>query len=145
MIKTEREYFEAKKRLEEEFRSIESQKIKMEQAEMSEEHISLALDPLASFAFQLQEEVEGYEKIKRGQFDILENLDGVGNMLVAIRIAKGVKQKELAAKLGVKETQISRDERNEYHGASIEKIQNVLKALDVSVRSEIKLRLKDAI
>ena len=145
MIKTEREYFEAKKRLEEEFRSIESQKIKMEQAEMSEEHISLALDPLASFAFQLQEEVEGYEKIKRGQFDILENLDGVGNMLVAIRIAKGVKQKELAKKLGVKETQISRDERNEYHGASIEKIQNVLKALDVSVRSEIKLRLKDAI
>ena len=145
MIKTEREYLEAKKRLEDEFRSIESQKVKLEESGMSKEHIHLALDPLASFADQLQEEVDEYERIKRGQFDSLENLEGIGRILIAIRIAKGMKQKELAEALEVKETQISRDERNEYHGASIEKIQRVLRALDVNVTSKVELKFKDAI
>ena len=61
----------------------------------------------------------------------------MGRLLVALRISKGLKQKELAEKLGVKETQISRDERNEYHGASMEKVQTVLTALGVSLKSEV--------
>ena len=145
MIKTEKEYTEAKKRLAEEFCSIERQQNKMRKAGMSEEHIGLALDPLASFAHQLREEVDEYERIKRGDFYTLENLEGIGRALIAVRIAKGMKQKELASKLGIKETQVSRYERNEYHGASIEKIQKVLVALEVSIKSNIKISFKDAV
>ncbi len=65
-------------------------------------------------------------------------------MLVALRISKGVKQKDLAEKLGIKESQVSRDERNEYHGASVDKIQKVLDVLGVKLHSEIKGRLKSA-
>lgn len=137
MIKTEQEYTEAKKRLEQEFKELETHQMKMKAAGLTKAQIQLAIDPLASFAFQLKEEVEEYEKIKRGEFGALENLEGIGRMLVAVRISKGIKQKDLAEKLGVKEAQISRDERNEYHGASIEKIQKVLNALGVTLKSEV--------
>ncbi len=137
MIKTENEYLEAKKRLEEEFKTLGQHKAKMKKAGLTKEQAKLALDPLASFAMQLQEEVEEYEKLKRGQFDVLENLNGIGHMLVALRISKGIKQKELAAKMDVTESQVSRDERNEYHGASVDKIQKVLNALEVTLKSQL--------
>ena len=146
MIKTEQEYLEAKKRLEKEFQAIEDHKLKMKKAGFKKDQIHLAIDPLASFAHQLKEEVEEYEKLKRGDFNELENLDGLGHMLVALRIAKGIKQKELAERLGVNESQVSRDERNEYHGASIEKVQKILKALEVILKSEVEeVILKEAI
>lgn len=145
MIKTEHEYLEAKQRLEEEFKKITQHKNKMKKAGLTKEQVKLALDPLSSFAMQLQEEVEEYEKLKRGQFEILENLSGLGHMLVALRIFKGVKQKELAEKMNVTESQVSRDERNEYHGASIEKIQKVLNALDVKLKSKVESTLRGVI
>ncbi len=145
MIKTEHEYLEAKQRLEAEFKKIAEHKNKMKKAGLTKDQAKLALDPLSSFAMQLQEEVEEYEKLKRGQFDIIENLNGLGHTLVALRIFKGVKQKELADKMNVTESQVSRDERNEYHGASIEKIQKVLNALDVKLKSKVENSLRNAI
>ena len=56
---------------------------------------------------------------------------------MALRISKGIMQKDLAARLNVTEQQVSRDERNEYHGASIEKIQKVLSALDAHLKSQL--------
>jgi ribosome-binding protein aMBF1 (putative translation factor) len=109
----------------------------MKKAGLTKEQMKLALDPLASFALQLQEEVGEYEKLMRGQFDLLENLNGIGHLLVALRIFKGMKQKDLAEKMGVKESQVSRDERNEYYGASIEKIQRVLSVLNVTLKSKV--------
>ncbi len=144
MIKTENEYREAKARLEKEFQAIEAHQMKLKKAGMSKQQVQLAIDPLATFALQLQEEVEEYERLMRGQFEPLENLNGIGHMLVALRIFKGVKQKDLAEKLGIKESQVSRDERNEYHGASADKIQKVLDALGVKLHTEIKDRLKTA-
>lgn len=144
MIKTEKEYLESKKRLEKEFEAIEKQQLKMKKVGMTKEQIQLAIDPLSSFALQLKEEVEEYEKLKRGDFDILENFSGLGRYLVAFRIFKGIKQKDLAQKLGVTEAQVSRDERNEYHGASIEKVQRVLEALDVTLKSEVETLYLDA-
>ncbi|MBF0315121.1 MAG: helix-turn-helix transcriptional regulator [Oligoflexia bacterium] len=141
MIKTEEEYLEAKKKLEQEFQDLENHKLKMKKAGVSEDHLRLAIDPLSSFALQLKEEVEEYEKLRRGQFEVIENLNGIGRMLVALRIFKGMKQKDLADKLEVTETQISKDEHNEYHGSSIEKIQKVLNALDVVLRSELETPL----
>src|SRR2546421_13058436 len=37
----------------------------------------------------------------------------IGQLLIAARIANGMSQRELADRLGVSETQVSRDERNE--------------------------------
>ena len=145
MIKTEKEYIEFKKRLEQEFKALEDHQKKMKQAGMTKEQIQLAIDPLASFTLQLKEEVEKYEKLKRGQFEVIENLNGIGHTLVALRIFKGMKQKDLAKKLGVLEAQVSRDERNEYHGSSIEKIQKVLDALGVKLKTAVETGYLDAV
>lgn len=145
MIKTEKEYVEAKKRVEQEFKALEQHQLKMKSAGLNKKQMHLALDPLATFAHQLQEEIEEYERLMRGHFDVIENLNGIGHLLVALRISKGIKQKDLAGKLGIKESQVSRDERNEYHGASIEKIQKVLAALGVTLKSKVESSLRSAI
>ena len=145
MIKTEKEYQEAKVRLEQEYKSLEDHSKKMKAAGLNEEQVKLALDPLVSFTLQLREEVAEYEKLKRGQFDTFVNLNGIGRTLISLRIYKGISQKQLAVKLNVLEPQVSRDERNEYHGASIEKIQKVLDALDVKIESKIEPDVRNVI
>lgn len=145
MIKTEKEYLDAKNRLEQEYKTLEDHENKMKAAGLNKEQIKLAMDPLVSFTLQLREEVEEYEKLKRGQFDHFVNLSGLGRTLIALRIYKGMTQKDLAEKLGVLEPQVSRDERNEYHGASIEKIQKVLNALNVTIKSEISADFRNVV
>ena len=137
MIKTEKDYLEAKSRLDQEYKTLENHEKKMKAVGLTDEQISLAIDPLVSFTLQLKEEVAEYEKLKRGQFDPFVNLEGLGRTLIALRIYKGMSQKDLADKLGVSEPQVSRDERNEYHGASIEKVQRVLDALNVKIESKL--------
>ena len=143
MIKTEKEYLEAKSRLANEQKVIADQKIKLKKAELTKDQIKLAIDPLSSFMLQLKEEITEYEKLKRGEFGDLINLYGIGRTLVALRIFKGIKQSELASKLVVKESQVSRDESNDYHGASIEKIQKVLDALGVTLKTKVEIQYKD--
>ena len=50
-------------------------------------------------------------------------------MLIALRIYKGLTQRQLAERLGVSEAAVSRDECNEYHGITLERAQRVLDAL----------------
>ena len=60
-------------------------------------------------------------RLKGGEFDELENLRGLGHLLIALRIAQGISQRELARRLDVHESQVSRDERNEYFGITLER------------------------
>ena len=138
MIKTESEYTQAKQKLENEFRTIKEHQNKLRKNGFTDEQVKLAVDPLASFALQLKEEIEEYERLKRGDFNDLTNFYGIGRMLIALRIFKGMKQADLAAKLGVADSQVSRDETNEYHGASIEKIQKTLNVLGVELKTQVK-------
>lgn len=136
MIKTDKEYTEAKNRLQSEKQMIEAQHAKLTAAGLTPEQLHVALDPLASFSLQLEEEIQEYERLMRGTFEDIINLKGIGRMLIALRISKGLQQNELAARLGVKEPQVSRDEANEYHGASHEKLQRVLNALGVTATTK---------
>lgn len=101
------------------------------------EEINRLIDPIISFHLQLKEEIVSYEKLKRGEFNELYNFRGFGHLLVSLRIAKGMNQKELADKLGVKESQISRDERNEYHNITIDRASRIMDALGVSICSTV--------
>ncbi len=139
MIRNESEYKEALKRIDEEKQLIKLQKQKLVEKGLDKETLSLAMDPILTFHQQLIEEVESYEKLKRGQIGEFYNLEGLGRTLIALRIAKGLTQKELANTLKVHETQVSRDERNEYRGASIEKVSEILNLLRVQVISKVKI------
>ena len=97
------------------------------------------IDPFESFHLQLKEEVESYEKLKRGEFDELDNLRGLGHLLISIRIAQGLSQRDLAKKLNVHESQVSRDERNEYFGITLERAIRLLDALNVKLRTQVEI------
>ena len=137
MIKNESEYRDMVERLKKDNEQIAHQLEALRQEGLTEEQLERAMQPLHSFRDQLQEEIEYYERIKRMDFDAIRNFNGVGRLFIAIRIARGMTQRQLAERLGVPETQVSRDERNEYHNITIERAEKVLRALGAVLRVEV--------
>jgi DNA-directed RNA polymerase specialized sigma subunit len=137
VIRNEREYKEALSRLEKDREVVETQRRALVGSELSEEEVERALGPMLSFHAQLEEEVEWYERVRRREFAVSHDVRDIGRTLIALRIANGLSQRELAEKLGVSEPQVSRDERNEYHGITIERAQRVLEAMGESLRIHV--------
>lgn len=137
MIRSEKEYREAVERLRQDEEVLALQKEKLEGLGLSEEEVRRALEPMLSFRAQLEEEVEWYERVRRRDFGIIRDLSAVGTLLIALRIANGLSQRELAEKLGVSEAQVSRDERNEYHGITVDRAQRVLDAMNETLTSRV--------
>lgn len=129
MIRNEAEYKEAVRRLEEERERLSAHRKQLESEGYKADELKRLMDPMVTFHEQLVEEVASYERLSRGQFEEFENLHKLGRILVGLRIARRVSQKELADRLGVHESQVSRDERNEYHGITVERASRVLDAL----------------
>ena len=96
-------------------------------------------EPLESFHMQFVEEVQSYERLKRGQFSEFENLHGLGQILIGLRIARGMTQRQLAERLDVNETMVSRDERNEYHGITVDRAKRVIDALGVRLVTRVEV------
>jgi DNA-binding transcriptional regulator YiaG len=135
MIRNENEYREAARRLDEEKVRLNQHCEHLISMGLSPEEVKTALDPMRSFHEQFKEEVESYERLKRGEMAELLNLHGLGLTLVGLRIALGLSQRELAERLSIHESQVSRDERNEYHGITVERAARVLDALGVRLIS----------
>jgi transcriptional regulator with XRE-family HTH domain len=66
-----------------------------------------------------------------------ESFEDLPSALIQARIASGLSQKELAGRLNLKEQQIQRYEATEYASASLERINDVIRALGVSVREDV--------
>lgn len=139
MIRNETEYQQAVKRLSEEQARLTSHRARLKETGLSDEEIKRVVDPMESFYLQFKEEVESYERLKRGEFEELDNLRGLGHLLIALRIAQGVSQRDLANRLGVHESQVSRDERNEYFGITLERAIRILDALHVRLRTKVEV------
>ncbi len=133
MIRSETEYQEALRRLTQDQQVAVQQRDALVKAGLSAEEIDRAMQPLLSFHAQLVEEVEWYEHVRRRSFPEINSLTQIGRLLIALRIANGISQQELAKRLGVSESIVSRDERNEYHGITIERAQRILDALGALV------------
>lgn len=137
MIRTEAEYGRAKQRLEDDKAYLEQLKQALGQQGLTQAEVERAMQPALSFHMQLLEEVEAYERMRRGQFEALDNLPSIGRWLIGLRIYRGWTQKQLADTLGVSEAQVSRDERNEYHNVSTEKAQRILESLGANFSMRI--------
>lgn len=137
MIRSEQEYQKALERLENDQAVMADQRKQLEALELGPDEVTRALQPVESFHEQLREEVEVYERMKRGDLGALRNLTSIGRWLIGVRIAKGLTQQELADRLGVAPSQISRDESNEYHGISVERAQRILEALGVRFEAHL--------
>jgi ribosome-binding protein aMBF1 (putative translation factor) len=139
MIRTETEYQEACAHLAGERTRLADHRARLKEAGLGAEEIKRVIDPMESFHLQLKEEVESYERLKRGEFEELENFHGFGQLLISLRIAQGISQRELARRLDVHESQVSRDERNEYFGITLERAVRVLDALNVRLHTKVEI------
>lgn len=77
--------------------------------------------------------IEAYQAAKNGDCTKLMELAGtdLGRRLIAARVCKGLSQKELARKLGLKEQAIQRWEADQYRSITIANFQSVSRALDL--------------
>lgn len=138
MIRTESEFQATRKRVEQQAVLLKQQDKKLADEGLTPAQRKRALDPMRVFSAQLQEEVDTYDRLRRGEFGELVNLQGLGQLLIGVRIALGLSQREMAEKLGVHETQVSRDERNEYFGITIDRASRILEALGVEVTTRVR-------
>ena len=137
MIRNETEYQAAVARLQEHEARLSEQEASLRQEGFSPSQVKRGMDPLVSFTEQLREEIAYYEHLKQGNIPDLQGFTTIGHALIALRIAQDVSQSELAKRLEVDPSQISRDERNEYHGITIERAERVLQALGGNVRIRV--------
>lgn len=137
MIRTKTEYQVAKERLAEEKEVLKKQRAELRKSDLTATEVKRAMEPLLCFHQQLKEEVESYDRLCRGEFRELTNFEGVGQSLIALRISQGMTQRELAERLGVHETTVSRDERNDYHGITVDRATRILNALGGTMRTTV--------
>jgi hypothetical protein len=135
MIRSEAEYEAARQRLDEDRDFALQQKAALEAQGYTPEQVTLGLEATLSYHAQLAEEVDWYEKARRREIGPLRNLTQIGRLLIGLRIANGLSQRELSERLCVSEAQVSRDERNKYHGVTMERAQRVLDALGETLNS----------
>src|SRR6266446_10286294 len=135
MIQTEAEYENSRKRIELAEQMLKDQELKLAAEGLRPEQIKRALDPSRIFRDQVKDEIDSYDRLKQGRFDELQNLHGFGQMLIGVRIALGLSQRELAEKLAIHESQVSRDERNEYYGVTVERASRILESLGVVAKT----------
>lgn len=139
MIRNESEYQQAVARVEAEGKRLAGHAKAWRSQGYTAAQVARLREPLESFRLQLEEEVRSYERLKRGQFDEFENLQGLGQVLIGLRIARGMTQRELARRMDVSETAVSRDERNEYHGITVERARKVIDALGVRLVTRVEV------
>jgi len=137
MIRTETEYQEALRRLKEGARQLKAQQDELEKLDLSKAEIRRGMAPVLTFHEQLNDEVQSYERLRRGDKKELANFQELGQILIALRIVSGLTQRQLAERLGVHETQVSRDERNDYHGVTIDRANRVIKSLGFELRYNV--------
>ncbi len=139
MIRNESEYWEAVERIRQEHQRLTDHRRSLEAEGLDADQVQRLIDPMISFHEQLKDDVRSYDALRRGEFEALRNLVGIGRMLIGLRLYLGLSQSELAERLDVDPSQISRDERNEYHNIFVVRASKIFEALGVTLVSTLDL------
>ena len=89
----------------------------------------------------LDAEIREYESLKSGRQKRLEldSLEALSKLLIQARIAAGLTQEDLADRLGLKPQQIQRYEATNYQSASLARLLEIARALNLRVRDRAEL------
>lgn len=84
-------------------------------------------------------ELTEYERLKSEGPSVLSvnSFDELGDSLIRARIARGLSQKALARRMGLKEQQVQRYEATRYASASYDRLREVANALELRIRNDI--------
>ena len=139
MIKNERQYRITRAQAKRFERSLEVLLQSNEEEEDLHPLIAKAReDAIRSQLSDLRSELREYEALKAGDFELdqLSVVSGLPAMLIKARIARGMSQRDLADRIGLKEQQIQRYEATDYASVSLSRIREVVNGLDVSNTSQ---------
>ncbi len=94
-------------------------------------------DAISSQLADLESELREYESLKAGKFqwDSLNMVADLPAILIKARIARGLSQKDLAERIGLKEQQIQRYEASDYATANLARIKEVVSAFGVEANN----------
>ncbi len=142
MIKNERQYRITKAHAEKFARTIAEAEARLNPAIHSKLRRA-ELEGLHSQLDDLKRELYEYETLRSGKrrFIALESIEELPKTLIQARIAAGLSQEELAARLGLKPQQIQRYEATNYQSASLERVNEIMRTLGVRLRHRAELRL----
>jgi ribosome-binding protein aMBF1 (putative translation factor) len=104
------------------------------------------LEAIKSQYEELQQELREYEELKNGKRKTIRvnSFEYLPVALIQARIARGLTQKDLAQRLGLKEQQIQRYEASSYAKASLTRINQIIDVLDIKIGSKVDLANGDA-
>ena len=95
---------------------------------------------------ELDEEIARYETLRSGSVDELSasSIIDTGEKLIEARIVRGMSQRELADRLGMKEQQIQRYEQERYRTASLTRVAEVAGALGLQLEALFRVRMDES-
>lgn len=134
MIKNEKQYNVTQKKFFEFKHALdimqEHFKDKPEEFELRAQFIHAEMDKLG-------EDIDEYEQLKdrRKAFISIPDLSHIAELLIKGRILKGWTHSELAEKLNMKEQQVQRYESTDYETASLARIIQIFKVLELDVKT----------
>jgi HTH-type transcriptional regulator / antitoxin HipB len=83
---------------------------------------------------RMQAQIQEYDDLKAGKVEItMGAIEDLPKVLIQKRISMGMTQKELAAKLGIKEQMVQRYEANGYESIGFQRLTEVWNALSASM------------
>jgi ribosome-binding protein aMBF1 (putative translation factor) len=144
VIRSDADLDETREKLRKQEARLASYRCELEKDGLPAEDVERALEPVRAFAEQLRQAIEEFERVRRGYLPPLASLDALAPALVAARVAAGVTQRELAARIGVHESQVSRDERNDYHGVTLERASKILDVIGVKFHGTLSLAKRES-
>ncbi len=140
MIKNERQYRITQARAEECRQSL----ARWEERRTSTPHPKLQkaqADALRSQIETLERELAEYDELRSRRHKTLSytSFTDLPKALVQARIARGWTQKELADRLGLDEQKIQDYEATDYQRASLARITEIVRALNIEISEEVRL------
>lgn len=141
MIKNERQYRITQARVEEFRQGIAQSEQEHRTSKLHPKLQQAQADALRSQLQSLERELREYEELKSGRHRVLTyaSFDELPKALVQARIARGWTQKDLADRLGLDEQKIQDYEATDYQRASLARLREVVRALEIEIREEVKL------
>jgi transcriptional regulator with XRE-family HTH domain/dephospho-CoA kinase len=99
------------------------------------------IDGLRGQMVDLQAELDEYESLRSGKRQAIEieSFDDLPKALIQARIAGGMTQEDLAAKVGIKHQQIQRYEATDYRSASLDRVGEIARALSIEATGRLGL------
>ncbi len=137
MIKNDRQYEYTKKKLHEFEQDLKAIRKKYSP---DKNKVALLSQGYVEHIAQLEAEIEEYEKMKNSPLPNvlrIHNLVEISHQLVRLRIARRLTQAQLATRIGCKQADVSRLEREDYQGYTISQLKKIAASLDAEIELDL--------